>query len=62
MQGKDSGGVTLGQVKQLGIKGCYRLSLVLPCPFNMPCGVATFIGLLKVCDNAAVWPGHSDLG
>lgn len=51
-----------GQVKQLCVKGCYRLSLVLLRAANVLCGVAAFIGLLKVCDNAAVWPGCSGLG
>lgn len=57
---KDSGAP--GQVKQLCVKGCYGLCLVLLCAASAPCGAATFIGLLKVCDRAAMWPGYSGLG
>lgn len=39
-----------------------RLSLVLLCAANTLCGVAAFVGLLKVCDNAAMRPGCSGLG
>lgn len=54
--------VALGQVKQLCIRGCYGLFLVLPCAANVLCGVATFIGLLKVCDSVEMWPKFSGLG
>lgn len=34
---------------------------MLLCAANGLCGAATFLGLLKVCDSAAMWPKLSGL-